>query len=143
MSSISENRKGYGLHIYETWSTTAPSSRLPGICTGQLCSHTMIPWPQGAHIPRSLPAGKTKFISFGARGTQKGECRQGQEFLHAPRMSLDSCAAPTIKRPCAIFWHSRMFINHSWSSAQLAVGCRWLERWFERREWKQFIISEP
>ena len=42
-----------------------------------------------------------------------GEWRRGQEFLHHPRMSFDSCAVPTIKRPCAIFWHGGMSIEYS------------------------------
>ena len=31
-----------------------------------------------------------------------------KNFLHLPRMSLDSCMAPTIKWLCAIFYHGGM-----------------------------------
>ena len=69
------------------------------------------PSPPPGHC---LLAGVSLLLSVG--GAPKGECRQGQNLLHLSCMSLDSYVAPTIKRPCAKFWHSEM-------SDKYRLGC--------------------
>ena len=55
----------------------------------------------------SLPAGRTKFIASCLRHPIKGMSTGSSIFLHLPRVSFDSCLAPTTEWPCAIFWHNR------------------------------------
>ena len=52
--------------------------------------------------PRSLPACRTNFIAFYLKCSIMGMLTY---FFHLLRMSLDSCAFPTIRRICDIFWH--------------------------------------
>ena len=75
----------------------------PGIRAGWLCLHTIRSWPQGT-IPPSLCLLTWLSLLLGAWGALSRECWQGREFLQLSRLSLDSCAVPAIKRPCAIFW---------------------------------------
>ena len=43
----------------------------------------------------------------GARGAPLGECGPSRTFFPLPRMGLDLCEAPIIKRACAIYRNGR------------------------------------
>ena len=45
-------------------------------------------------------------LLLGAWGASLGKCWRSQIFLHLLWMSLDLCAALTVKRSCVIFWRS-------------------------------------
>ena len=47
--------------------------------------------------------------------TGQGNADGIKKFLHLSRMSLNSCVAPTIKWPWAIFWHDRMLDKSQWA----------------------------
>ena len=70
---------------------------------------------------RRLPPGLRllagQSLLLGGWGAPKGECQQGQEFLHLSRMSFDSCATPS-----AIFWNGQINLLHDWHSYPEARG---------------------
>ena len=76
------------------------------ICAGQLFSN--YDTSASESVPQGLCLLARLSLLLCAWGVPKGECRQGEEFMHLPCMNRDSCAAPIMKRLCAIFWYSGM-----------------------------------